>query len=144
MWTFHAVGILQYEATNNQMLKWICAGDNLMLMQENHRGTKYRGIFTPRCSAVRPRLLAMLTLASLSSSSDTESTWPPATASIRGVLQATIRGHVREQNEGEKNEQKKRHEEEHSLSLRVSSIYEVWVVWFIQQEAHTRRVTVHH
>lgn len=33
---------------------------------------------------------------------------------------------------------------DHSLSLRVSSVCEVGTVRFIQQEAHTRRVTVHH
>lgn len=65
----------------------------------NLKGFKYSTILTPRCSAVRPWLLATLTLASLSSSSDTESTWPPATASIRGVLQTRIRGCVRERND---------------------------------------------
>lgn len=65
----------------------------------NLKGFKYSSILTPRCSAVRPWLLATLTLASLSSSSDTESTWPPATASIRGVLQTRIRGCVRERND---------------------------------------------
>lgn len=32
----------------------------------------------------------------------------------------------------------------HSLPLRISSVHQVCTVRFIQQEAHTRRMTVHH
>lgn len=84
----------------------------------------------------------MLTLASLSSSSDTASTCPPTTASIRGVLQTTGKTeHVTELTENQRTPAQSGND---SLSLRVGSVYQVGPVRVIQQEAHTRGVTVRH
>lgn len=91
---------------------------------------------------MKPCLLVTLTPASLSNSSDTASTCPPTTASIRGVLQTTrMTKHVTEVTGKRKRQAQGR---DHSLSLRVSSIDQLCTIGLIQQEAHTRCVTVHH
>lgn len=76
---------------------------------------------TPRCSAVRPWLSATLTLASLSSNNATTSMWPPATASISGVLQIIIWQSRSERTTEQAELEKENHV--YLLSLRVNSVY---------------------
>lgn len=88
---------------------------------------------TPRCRAVSPWWSAWWMSASLSSSSDTQSKCPPATASNKGVLLENRSDRVRVR-EGQTTPCTTvgLRRAQNSLSLGIGSVYEVCSVGFIQ------------